>query len=879
LLPHDRTQEQRDKGLSESACLNIRTSWLPPLLAAVVCGLQLTFWENATAGSSQFYTGGSNEMLDLLLFAYVTRCLLEFRVDQRESWLVRGAFVYCAAMTNNWAMIGFLPLFLVALVWLKGLGFFSLRFLARLSLSGLAALLLYLLLPLVQSLSDNAMISFWPALKANFGGQRSILLLLYKNMPRELILLTFLTSLVPILIISIRWPSYFGDSSPLGIALTTFIFHVVHALFLVACFWVALDPPVSPRNRGFGIPFLTFYYLGALSIGYFSGYFLLLCSGSADRSGPTPAYIRFTKGVVTSVIWLLLVLAPVALVWRNLSQIRITNGPMLSQYAALLAQGLPPRGAVLLSDDTRRSFLLQSWAAQKGKMKDYLFVESAGGPGGSLTYPEYHRYLKRRYRESWPVQVPKGFNQPVDEVFLAQLALRLAATNSLYYLEPSFGYYFEFFYPETHGLVYKLKTYSADTLITPPPPKDVIAENDEFWSGPGERALKPVLAAIAPTRRTKESDPIADLMEAADLPNESNHDARVLAGFYSRALNCWGVELQKLGRLTNAAVLFSRALELNPDNIVAQINLECNKNLQAGHESSVQLSRSVEDEFGKYRSWEQVIGENGPFDEPNFSFEQGRTFVRNNLHHQAAQQFDRVKNLAPRNLLARMWLAQLYVVNRLPSQARQLVDEIRAQPALFPVPSTNRNEMLFVEASAYLAGGDLKGAEIAVETELKKYPNDESLLAAATQVYINYECYSNALVKLEQQLKFSPTNLTALVNKGNVCIWLGQYEQAIPPLTRALTMDSNNPYALMNRGIANLRCGKLDEAQRDYEALQKPLPTSSRVNFGLQEIAYRKKDTNAAIRYCQIYLANAQTNTAEAKLVSERLKELRPGPR
>jgi len=55
--------------------------------------------------------------------------------------------------------------------------------------------------------------------------------------------------------------------------------------------------------------------------------------------------------------------------------------------------------------------------------------------------------------QDWPVQVPKGFNQPADEGFLVQVALKLAATNSIYYLHPSFGYYFEFFYPETHGLV------------------------------------------------------------------------------------------------------------------------------------------------------------------------------------------------------------------------------------------------------------------------------------------------------------------------------------------------------------------------------------------------------------------------------------------
>ena len=127
------------------------------MLAALVCGLQLTFWENATAARRQASAGsGSNEMFDLLLFAYVVRCLLEFRVDERESWLTRAAFVYGAAMTNNWAMIGFFPLFLAALVWFKGLSFFNLRFLGRVALCGLAGLSLYLLLPLAQSFSATA---------------------------------------------------------------------------------------------------------------------------------------------------------------------------------------------------------------------------------------------------------------------------------------------------------------------------------------------------------------------------------------------------------------------------------------------------------------------------------------------------------------------------------------------------------------------------------------------------------------------------------------------------------------------------------------------------------------------------------------------------
>ena len=149
------SSEQKER--RRFAMLSIPAAWLPPVLAALVCGLQLTFWEHATVGSSQFYTGGSNEMFDLLLFAYVTRCLLEFRVDQRESWLIRGTFVYGAAMTNNWAMIGFFPLFpgRLRLAQRSELLLFATAGPARLEWCG-RRYCFYLLLPLVRSLSDSA---------------------------------------------------------------------------------------------------------------------------------------------------------------------------------------------------------------------------------------------------------------------------------------------------------------------------------------------------------------------------------------------------------------------------------------------------------------------------------------------------------------------------------------------------------------------------------------------------------------------------------------------------------------------------------------------------------------------------------------------------
>src|ERR1039457_2049669 len=139
---------------------------------------------------------------------------------------------------------------------------------------------------------------FWAALKANLISPKSILMLFYKYGRQEVALLA-LTSLLPVFIIGIRWASYFGDTSKLGIALATFMFHVVHGLFLIACIWVSMDPPFTARNKGFGSPFLTFYYLGALSVGYCSGYFLLLFGGKPDRSRRLPPQMSLINHAIT----------------------------------------------------------------------------------------------------------------------------------------------------------------------------------------------------------------------------------------------------------------------------------------------------------------------------------------------------------------------------------------------------------------------------------------------------------------------------------------------------------------------------------------------------------------------------------------------------
>jgi tetratricopeptide (TPR) repeat protein len=866
LLPHDRTHPQRLREKDPFGLLSIPLAWLPPVLAALVCGLQLTFWENATAASS--------EMLDLLVFAYVIRCLLESRLDEDSFWLTRASLVYGLGMANNWAMIGFFPLFMAALVWVRGLSFFNLQFLSRMFVWGVAGLSLYLLLPLIQSFADISHVPFWPGLKAGLGGQKAMLVTMFQN-ARHIVLLLSLTSVLPVFILSLRWASHFGDKSQLGVALATLTFHVVHGLFLLACIWVALDPPLSPRYRGMGLPFLTFYYLGALSVGYFSGYFLLIF-GAAPVGRfvrPPPPWMRLINRTVVSGIVVLLGLAPAALLYRNWPQIRISNGPMLEQFAALTAQGMTAKHKVVLSDDYRRLLICQSASAQKGTSPDCIFVDTT-----SLAWPDYHRYMRQRYHERWPVDLPRGRRARVEGLPLIALMSKLAETNSLYYLHPSFGYYFEVFFLEPHGLVYELKPYDTNRLTAPVPSQELIGANEDFWAKADQSVLPEVIASLPRTRAAQPRDVLEKLMQKAHLKTEPNRDAAVLAAYYSRALDYWGVEMQKLGQLTQAAAHLQRAIDVNPDNVTAGINLECNHNLQAGRKGSVQLSKSIEDEFGKYRTWDQVIGENGPFDEPNFCYEQGRVFAGGGNYRQAAQEFVRVKALAPDNLPARLWLAQLHILGRMPAEAVKIVDEIRAQTDLLKLDRTNQSEVVFVETSAHLANKDVRGAEAAIQAALEKYPADTNLLAGAAQALINYGQYTNALQLLERQLKLTPDDTGALVNKGYAFMQIDAFQKAIPVFSRALELDQGNYSALLNRAIAYLRTDQLDAAQKDYQVIEKSYTNIYQVNFGLGEIAYRKRDTNAALQYYERYLSNAPPKTEEAKLVSQHIQELRRGP-
>ena len=872
ILPHDRTDAQRKREGSDFSFLTTGSAWLPPLLAVLVCGLQLTFWERATN-----WTG---EMFDLLLFAIVIWSLLAYRLGEREWRLYLAAFVFAAGMADDWGMVGFLPLFLAAIIWLRGFHFFDVRFLVRMLLCGLAGLLFYLLLPMLAVASHKTPLTFWPYLKFNLTQPYGVLKVFFAfglHPKQHLELLSLLLAyMMPVFVLAIRWKSSFGDNSRTGLALASFMFHLLHALFLAGCFWVVFDPPFSPRHNGFG---LLFYYLIALSAGYYCGYFLLIFGKKIVRQrGRQIEPLQWADHLVVTAVWVLAVAAVAGLVYRNAPQIRDTNGDTFRSYTALIEQKLPASGGYLLSDDPRQLFLTQSALVRDGRARDFVPLDTK-----SLVLPDYHRYLHRKYPQGWPELVSATQTNLLNPVGLIQVLARLARTNdfvaartNLYYLHPSFGYYFEQFYLEPHGLVGKMKMLSSETLLPPPPDKNLIAENEAFWAQAATQAFAPVERAATPPDPNAPQTSGERWLNKFHVQREPDLMAVLVGAFYSRSLNFWGVELQRAGELEKAAAHFDTATNLNPDNVVAEINLQFNKTLRTGGTTSVDLSKTAADQLGKYRSWIEVWDVNGPFDEPSFCFESGVVLAAGNEYYrQAIASFDRVRQLVPDNLPARLWLGRIYLMAQLPDRVLEVLADPLAHPEKFSLVATNETQLRVLAAAAWFQKTNYARAAQLLETEIALHPDDNNLLGSAAQAFVMRGLFTNALGVIDRKLKSTPDDPAWIYARGYVSIQSQHYTAAVAAFSRVLEIQTNNNNALFNRAIANLDSERLDAARADYLRLQQAFSNSFQVAYGLGEIAWRQHDTNEAVRNYTIYLANANTNTGEAQAVLERLRELK----
>ena len=573
--------------------------------------------------------------------------------------------------------------------------------------------------------------------------------------------------------------------------------------------------------------------------------------------------------VTTTAIVLLLVAAPAILLHRNLPEIRLTNGTLQSQFAADLAAGLPDQ-AIILSDDPRRLWALQQRLTQQQQAKHYTFACTAW-----LNSPSYQKFLQRKYPQWLTPPLTDDKTVVPQEALLKQLE-DLGKTNQIAYLHPSFGYYFESFNAQPNGLGSLLTLFPKDQLLPPPLSQEVLERNRKFWAAAETGIIAKLLPSTIPPADNVKLSGLEKFYKAIGLdPNPRNSEARLLGIYYSRSLVKWGVELQRAGNYEAAAATFALAQKLNARNVVAEINLAFNEKFRRGEPVGLEVDKKLDDIFGESRSWEQVLTINGPYDTPGLAYAQGYVFLQGNLTRQAAQYFDRARVQAPNDIASRLWLGQIHLNRAMPDGTIAMAAEIREIARRSPQTYTNLGDLFTLEAAAYLSKNDDATAQQIIATNLAADPNNFTLISSACKAFADNGRYAKALELTERLIKLEPDNVASWINRGCFLMEVPDYDRAIESFSHVLTLETNNYRAVLYRAIAQLRAEKYDAAVKDYETVQRQYPKEFTVDYGLGEIAYRRHETNTAIRYYESYLNNAPPNTPEAKAVTDRLNELK----
>ncbi|HWD18630.1 MAG TPA: DUF2723 domain-containing protein [Verrucomicrobiae bacterium] len=851
LLPHDRTREQRQREPGEFSLFSGKWAFVPQVFAVVMLGLQGVFWENAVTAS--------NEMLDVLVFAFIIYCLLRFRISQNEKWLAGMALVYGLGTTNNFALVGFFPFFLIALIWIKGLSFFNVRFMLRMIGFGLLGLLLYLLIPLRASLaSQNFGLSLWQELK-----QESFLL---RIVPGWIPLVASLSTIAPLLCAGFKWPEIEGELSAVGNAVTRLTFMAMNVLFLPVCLLMFFDWRFStnPHVHDAPVPFLTFYYLAALAVGYYSGYILIVFgkrSLQRAKFKESPA----VKKTVLAYLVILTVGAPALLLGSNWDRIRSSNNGILSHFTEETIAALPAQTTVVMSDDPIRLQLLEAGYARAGKTNPHILLET-----GAMPYREYYAHLVDKYPELKKKMAPiDKFPEVLPQTNMVDFVFQLGRDYAIYYLHPSFGYYFEQFYLRPHRLVYELKSYTGRSSLAPLPSAAEIADNQEYWKKTAQTTL-------------------ASLSHYSD----SDWDVGRVSVDYSVALDFWGVELQRANKLPEAHAAFAEAYKVNTNNLMAEYNMEYNERLQHGDSRPLGQSDTLARAISLYRSVPAIIKYNGPPDEPDVDMIFGQTLAQGGNLRQAAGLFERRLQLLPNDIPAKMAVAKTLVDTGQADRALELTRQVRAQTNMVP------DELFWVEAVAYLSRTNFGEAERSLLQGQAASPKNPVRLANVMEFYRRTGLaalaqgrrddgaarlhkalqWSEKFIQLVSEDKSAATRFPladVLMIKADIEVNSENDAAAVQTLTRVIELDPDNENALLNRALVLMRQKKFAAAQDDAEAMRKVDPERAFMAYGVEaDIAKSEQNVANQKKYLGLYLKATPADSEQHRVAKKELDKI-----
>ena len=841
-----------------------RAAALPVLMAAVVCGLEFNFWQEATSSC--------RELLDLLLLAGAIWLLLEYQVRRNSTWLHAATVVWGAGMAENWVMLLTLPLFLAAVIWLLRVRFFRWKVILRLALLGFAGFSVYALLPMANGLAPHSPWKLGEAWLASLRDTKTVGVLLYYHFwrgPRLLTMVVLFYFLLPISVLVVRLRDE-GTKNKSGVdRFQIWIYRSLRFCLLLVCWWVTFDPTIGPRQivqdqMYFSLPLLTLDYLNALAAGFLFGNLLLISQPVADRDGLRRSRNKFRwKQFVVPVGIAGIVLIATGLFIRNARAIWRLNFHPLEDFGRLAVKSLPAGHGVVLCDFSERLCVFEAALASRHEAADWLAVDTK-----ELPTVAYRARLERRQPAGWLTDKNRHELTPLETLRLLEQA---AQANRMFYLHPSYGYFFEAFYLEPTGTIYEMKLRGKDPLDVPALPGALVAANEQFWTDAWDKDL----AQLVPPAVTR-SGVEEKLAHYGLVPVPAFQD-RVLAGWYSIALDGWGVALQKEGRLAAAGVRLEQALQLNTNNVSAQLSLASNSNLQAGVEMGLADVATVADRLGNPDRLNTIMNNDGPFDEPTVGYLLGNSFLEHGLLVQGAGQLERVRTLAPRSLAPELALAEIYNRLQMPGRGRPLINHLREEMGKQPANTTLDLNLALVDSYSWLLQTNPAQARSVLQSVVAEHPDDPQIANRVLGAYMAFGDLTNALRLADAQLARMPDDITSLNNKAVILAQVGRPDEAVKVLDRLLTL-TNQVSARINRALANIANEDFAPAESDLQEAEKEGDGSVVVNFGFALVAQHNHDTNQAIHYLELCLTNSPVGSPLWQQASVHLRMLEPGP-
>ena len=839
---------------------------LPLVLGAVACGLEYNFWQAATQATG--------EALQILLLAIAIWCLFNFQAERRRQWLLLAAFVWGLGMIENWMMFITLPLFITTLIWQGKMRVLKLRLLVNLALAGLAGFSIIALLPIVNGLSPHSPNgvgeSLWQTLQSTKSLMKNVSVGLWQGRRLAVVasVIYFLLPLVPALI---RKRDEGTRNKGKMERYQIWFYRGLQVALLGVSLWLVFDPTMGLRQIlreefRLNLPLLSFDYLLGMSVAYLAGNLMLSMNAESRGRRRRTTLMQNLAGAVPLAMAMILAGVTLGLLLRNATAVTLVNRHPFKQFGQHVLSNLPTDGGVVLSDEPLRLLSLQAALAADGRKPNWLAVNT-----DLLNKPEYRQWLAQLGSCRWNAETNQGRLTPFQTLALLD---RLTQSNRVYYLHPSFGYFFESFYLQPGALGQTLNKYSGRSVNPPALTAEAIARTEAFWDSvePQMNALGKACAMARPNHSagvTRFIDSRLHLKPVAPV------QCQLLAGWYAMALDDWGVQLQRRGNLRAAQKRLAQAVELGDGNSVVSINFQVNTNLLAGHPLSLAGLKTMAAEFGDVRYLSRFLLAFGPVDEPAFCYLLGNNFIKLGLSRQALQQFERVSTLVPENPAPQLVLAELYAKTGFNPEARQAINSLRSKlPATFLATNAELSvNLAMVEAATWLRSSNLENARLVLRKTLAGFPDNALIAGQVLQAYVSFGDFTNALALVGRQIATDPDNPEKLLKKADILARMQDLSGALQILNHLLTL-TNLPPAYFLRGIVHLKAGRLDQGEIDFLQVEKLSGRQVGVQLQLAEIALRRNDTNKAVGLLSGVLKDLPAGSTQRQLVAKKIEQL-----